>query len=141
MGNVSAMMVSVLFVLAVVTMGGLMFTDAMKSSPVADVQNYNTFNQTEQYRTNMENQSATLRQNLESSQTGDVDALTRLNLLLQGGATAAAAVLGLIGLPIALIFDLGNLLNIPPFLTGLGVVGVTLLFIFQVIEALRTGRL
>lgn len=141
MGNVSAMLVAVLFILAVVSMSGLMFVDAMESSPVANLQEYQTFNQTEQYRANMENQSNSLRQTLQAQQEQEVDPLTKLNLLLQGGATAVGAVLGLLGLPIALLFDLGNILGIPAFLTGMAMVGVVLLFVFQVIEALRTGRL
>ena len=140
-GYVSNLMVAVLYTICLFFSAAFMFTDANKTGGFSGVDMPQTFNTTAAYTSNLENQTNDMSKTLRSSKDISSDPITQLNLLLQGGAAAATSVLGFAGIAIAIAFDLGSILLIPASFVVLLVVGILLFFVFQVIQAMRSGNL
>lgn len=142
MGAVETYALSMIMALAVLFSAAFFISDAQKSGQQPNQMQLATLNLTTQYASNMENQTSQIKNSLANANNpGGLGAIDALNLLLQGGAAAATSVIGFLGIGIAMIYDMGTSVGIPAFFLSLGVIGLIIVIIFQVIEALRLGRL
>jgi hypothetical protein len=139
MGNISETIVTILVVLGIFVMGAFMFLDANSVSPSASAQQFATFNKTQAYSSNLENQTTVMQGKLAQAENSGSDPIASLNLFYFGGTTAAVAALGLIGIPLAVVYDIGTVLGIPAIFVALSALGLLILFVFQIIRAIRWG--
>ena len=143
MGYVLKFTAVILFSLALLFTVGLMIGDANKSSPITSTINFKTLNQTQAFTSNLENQTKRLEDTVAASQgqTGELDALSLLNLAMQSGNTAIQTTIGMLFLGVALIFDASSILLLPAIFFIIIIVWVIFKFLAQIIEGWRTGRI
>jgi len=138
MGSIATYTITVLLALGVLFMSAMLLSDAVASGGQTGYQSFASMNATNQYASNLNNQSEEMQAKLKGV-TSSGGVLEQINYALQSGILVVSSVLGLFPIGLAIVFDIGGVLGIPSFLVGLGAIGLTLVLVFQMVKGLRLG--
>ena len=140
-GYISSLLIVVMVSILLFFGAALMFGDANNSGKFSGVDLPASLNTTSEYASNLQNQTNSISEKLRNSESTSLDPVALLNLTIAGGASAVTAFMGMIGIALAIAFDMGAFLMIPALAVSLLVIGILFFVAIQVIEGYRMGRI